>query len=71
MKRKLSIGAKVRCNQHKTERCAVGRGGHRIGRCTGEEHIRKPTSERESDGRCADEEGICADGQRECQTEPR
>ena len=63
MKRKLSDGAKVGCNRHKTERCAVTISE----RCTGEKHIRKLTSERESDGRCAGEGGICADDQRECQ----
>ena len=40
-------------------------------RCTGEERIRKLKSERESDRRCAGEERICADDQRERRTETR
>ena len=35
-------------------------------RCTGEKHIKNPTSERVSDGRYANEEGMCVDDEREC-----
>ena len=69
MKRKLSIGAKVGCNRYKTESCAARRGGHSIRRCRSEERLRKVTPESVSDGRCANEEGMCVDGQRVCRTE--